>query len=330
MGRGISMAVLMAGLGLLVLCVNAHALWHGWSSRSWPTVPGTVILSGGRQENAGAADRTARTHHSADIVYTYAVNGLVQMGTQVAYRGAVSGLFASTNPVADRYSMGKEVSVACKPGDPAASVLEPGLTTSLAVDAVLGSLLLLAGLAGAFVARNARLNAIPAVTPSLKGLRKQKAEHAASEAELQVLDIVHGYSESVQDEHVYFASDIPARKLCNARARYAPHMESDEFPLVLIDDTAFGSAKAGVLITDRALYAKSTLEEPVCVPLAELYDVAHQNSLVSASIEHRGERIVDVSSPGEGVMEHIASMLRKIGRTLAAAELRQAKRSERE
>ena len=327
-GKGLWVSVLVAGLGLLVLCLNADGLWNGWCSRSWPTVPGTIALSAARRDDAQGTDPAARAQYSADIAYTYAVAGSAQKGTRVAYRGVVAGFLASAlapsaNAAADRYSVGKEVRVACKPGQPGTSVLEPGLTTSLVVDAVLGSLLLLVGLAGAIIARNARLNAITADVPSLDAIRKWKGERGAPEAELQVLDLVRRYAESIEDEHVFFASDIPARKLRNARSRYASGMAADEFPLVLIDDTAFGSAKAGVLITDRALYAKSTFEAPVCVPLAELYDVAHQSSLVSHTIEHAGGRIADVSSPSEAVMEHIASMLRKIGRTLAAAELSQ-------
>lgn len=327
MGRRFWAVLLMASLGLLVLSLNVGTLRDGWNSRSWPTVPGTIVSSVSRPEGAQGGSDTAR--HPASAAYTYAVDGVTRRGTRIAYRGVVAGLLASVlapsgDAAADRYSVGKEVNVAFKPGDPATSVLEPGLTTSLVVDAVLGSLLLLAGLAGALVAHHARLNASTADVPSLRAMRKWKQENGAAEAELQVLDVVQDYEESIQDEHIFFASNIPARKLRNAKARYASDMEADEFPLVLIDDTAFGSAKAGVLITDRALYAKFTLEEPVCVPLAELYDVAYQSSLVSQTIEHRGGRIVDVSSPGEGVMEHIASMLRKIGRTLAAAELSQS------
>jgi hypothetical protein len=318
----------MGVLGLLLLCLNAGGLRNGWGSRSWPTVPGTITSTVAQREDAEDADRSVRRPGST--AYTYAVDGVIWRGTRIAYRGVVAGLLASGDATADRHTAGKEVRVACKPGEPATSVLEPGLTASLVVDALLGSLLLVSGLAAALVARNARLNAIAAEVPSLDAIRKQKEERGASEAELQLLDIVRDYAESVQDEHVFFVSDIPARKLRNVRAKYASNMESDEFPLVLIDDTAFGSAKAGVLITDRALYAKSTLEEPVCVPLAELYDVAHQSSLVSETIEHRGGRIVDVSSPGEGVMEHIASMLRKIGRTLAAAELSRSRRVQAE
>lgn len=54
---------------------------------------------------------------------------------------------------------------------------------------------------------------------------------------------------------IYFGRAISEKKLTNAIASYANFAQGDRVVL-LIDDTAFGSAKHGLLMTDRAVYYK--------------------------------------------------------------------------
>jgi len=56
----------------------------------------------------------------------------------------------------------------------------------------------------------------------------------------------------------YFSFDygrlIPLRKLKNARKLYASYDTEKEFPLLLVDETFFRSAKKGILLTNLHLY----------------------------------------------------------------------------
>ncbi len=56
---------------------------------------------------------------------------------------------------------------------------------------------------------------------------------------------------------VFYHPAIPPRKLHNARAVHAAHLGPDETVAVLYDDTFFGSAKDGFLLTPRRLCWKN-------------------------------------------------------------------------
>jgi hypothetical protein len=81
----------------------------------------------------------------------------------------------------------------------------------------------------------------------------------------------------------YFDSEIPAKKLANARASFA--IPTSERVIVLVDCTVFGSAKDGVAFGESGLYWKNMLE----LPLA-----CRWNDLAQATLKSPSED-VDVS-----------------------------------
>jgi hypothetical protein len=66
-------------------------------------------------------------------------------------------------------------------------------------------------------------------------------------------------------ETMYYHPAIPPPKLHNARAVHAAHHGPDETVAVLYDDTVFGGAKDGFLITPRRLCMKNFNDDPVAV-----------------------------------------------------------------
>jgi hypothetical protein len=54
--------------------------------------------------------------------------------------------------------------------------------------------------------------------------------------------------------NIYFADNIPQKKLDGAINSYANYDRKNETPVLLIDSTIFGSAKGGLLMTDSTLY----------------------------------------------------------------------------
>jgi hypothetical protein len=78
--------------------------------------------------------------------------------------------------------------------------------------------------------------------------------------EKTVISIVESYKAKLKSGSIFFAPNVPPKKLKNALNVYAGKAVFEEI-LVLIDCTVFGSAKDGVLITNERIYAHDTWGE---------------------------------------------------------------------
>lgn len=67
---------------------------------------------------------------------------------------------------------------------------------------------------------------------------------------------IEKYKNKISDEQIFFTPEIPSKKLKNA-IEYA-QIHENETVLMLIDDTVLGSAKAGMILTDSAIYMKGS------------------------------------------------------------------------
>ncbi|WP_342476596.1 zinc ribbon domain-containing protein [Paenibacillus sp. FSL H7-0350] len=67
-------------------------------------------------------------------------------------------------------------------------------------------------------------------------------------------------------------------KLANAKASYAPIQ--DEAPILLFDNTAFGSAKDGFLITDQNIYAHNMMAKGLSISLQGLQEMRLSGSAI--------------------------------------------------
>lgn len=76
-----------------------------------------------------------------------------------------------------------------------------------------------------------------------------------------IISIVENYKVRIKDDAIFFAPEIPPKKLSNALDAYAKEAVFEEI-LVLIDDTLFGSATEGALITDQHFYAHNLWSAP--------------------------------------------------------------------
>ena len=61
------------------------------------------------------------------------------------------------------------------------------------------------------------------------------------------------FSESGKASRIHGGTSIPSKKLDNARGKYAV-LDQCEQPVLLFDDTVFGSSKKGLILTDKALH----------------------------------------------------------------------------
>ena len=74
-------------------------------------------------------------------------------------------------------------------------------------------------------------------------------------------------------DKVYARPNIPHKKLEGAITSYAPGV-SPGAVLVLLDDTLFGGAKEGLLVTNDAIYCKQKFESPRRIAFSQVAEVA--------------------------------------------------------
>ncbi len=134
----------------------------------------------------------------------------------------------------------------------------------------------------------------------------------------EVKKLVEEYRSSIRDGRVYFAPDIPNRKLRNALRTYAAGSEQEE-PLILIDNTAFGGAKDGALLTTRKIYAHNILESGQCVPLEAMRSVTFVEGLTDR-VFINDAKFLETNFPGEPAMRAFVEMLRKIAELFGHAQ----------
>lgn len=72
---------------------------------------------------------------------------------------------------------------------------------------------------------------------------------------------------------LYRYPDIPYKKLVGAIGAYAPGVKPDDV-LVLVDDTVFGSAKDGLLVTREGIYSKKSFQQPQMVRFTDIRAIA--------------------------------------------------------
>jgi hypothetical protein len=106
------------------------------------------------------------------------------------------------------------------------------------------------------------LNFTSGVNPALPEIPAGKKSHYESQFgwELSPYDlaIINSWHKELEGkESIFTYPEIPAKKIQNAKAQYA-FLREDEFVIGLQDSTAFGSAKAGFLVTNKSIYWRST------------------------------------------------------------------------
>lgn len=106
--------------GLFVVWLGIGDVLDGHASTDWPTVPGEVTES--FVETHSDDDGTT---YSAEVRYTYTVDGEPLRGDRVAFSVWNAG-HAKARAIVDTYPVGRTVDVHYEPSDPTNAVLVPG------------------------------------------------------------------------------------------------------------------------------------------------------------------------------------------------------------
>ena len=180
----------------------------------------------------------------------------------------------------------------------------------------------------ALTARLAELGAsLRALTESVEPPQIEKALRNGGLAEERLPDIVSRLREVLRTHQaqgvqtieelvfctfsrgaVSLAPDIPAEKEANALAVHQAHLPSSERVLALYDDTLFGSAKDGFLITERRLCWKKIVMPPNFLLWEELPYLDVQ--LAGGKITMRGPD--DITATNQDVITALFSFLGKV------------------
>lgn len=84
---------------------------------------------------------------------------------------------------------------------------------------------------------------------------------------MEMRDIYRKYR--LDNSRIFHDGEIPERKLSNALNAYAKEIVPDEV-LILIDDTVFGGAKEGMLLSKKGLHSHSKFEQPRFIEISQI------------------------------------------------------------
>lgn len=123
--------------------------------------------------------------------------------------------------------------------------------------------------------------------------------------------LLSGLASQVGDKAVYCKGNIPAKKSQGAISAYAQAVTPDQI-LVLVDDTVFGSATDGFLLTQDAVYARNMGENPRKLPLVDIETVAFNSGRLGRSISINDSFLLRLNMPGNEALQRLAQFIEQL------------------
>lgn len=99
--------------------------------------------------------------------------------------------------------------------------------------------------------------------------------------------IMKNYSFIDKNTSIFIFNMIPQKKLMSAIMSYANDADPKD-AVLLFDDTVFGSAKVGLLLTVDKIYSKESFEHPKIFDLDKIKDVKIESSMMKKSLYVNG------------------------------------------
>ena len=111
-------------------------------------------------------------------------------------------------------------------------------------------------------------------------------------------------------DNIYFAPVIPNKKLQGAMS-YLPHGVSPNDILMLIDDTVFGSAKAGMCLTAKGIFYKASFEDEQAYLFEHIQQVEADIGMITSSILINGQDELNFTQLDKGVVRTLVAFLKE-------------------
>lgn len=99
---------------------------------------------------------------------------------------------------------------------------------------------------------------------------------------------------------------IPVKKLKRAKQSYGQNLKEDEVIVLLYDGTAFGSAKEGLLLTNRKIYFKNVFKPSESLALSEVASFSTKSWLEFNINLRNGEIITIITSDTTKTVEKMS------------------------
>jgi len=130
--------------------------------------------------------------------------------------------------------------------------------------------------------------------------------------------IISQHRSGLQDKRVFLAPNIPAKKLSRALATYAHGVKPDDV-ILLIDDTLFGGAKEGLLVTADHIYGHDIAEEPVLATLATAHNIHISPAVLCRKFMVNGDVFIELSQPEKNIDDELVAFLKALQAAAAGA-----------
>lgn len=107
------------------------------------------------------------------------------------------------------------------------------------------------------------------------------------------------------DTNIFIYPAIPEKKLKNALKSYTFGQVQPEEIVILVDDTVFGSAKDGLIITEKCVCGHTSFDKPFFINFSEIETLAHNKGKLIVN----GQQVCDLAVPGKAVCGALFSVL---------------------
>lgn len=105
-------------------------------------------------------------------------------------------------------------------------------------------------------------------------------------------------------EKIHKKPHIPRDKAYNAIASYCPDVNYDEIQL-LIDETVFGNAKVGIIITENEICGKENFCDPFRYSLSKVSSLFVKKSLMTSTLYINERQVIKLTQPSGGTLVHL-------------------------
>jgi len=103
-------------------------------------------------------------------------------------------------------------------------------------------------------------------------------------------DVVNSYGNTFIIDDEFLASN-KVKKLNNAIFAYASNLNKDEGILIIYDDTLFGSAKEGFIVTAVGIYSKASFEKPKFITWDEIKSITVEDKIITYQTTNNKENL---------------------------------------
>lgn len=127
----------------------------------------------------------------------------------------------------------------------------------------------------------------------------------------QINQILQQYRNKIIDDSIFLYPQIPVKKIDKAIAAYASNVNKDEI-IALIDNTVFGNASDGAVLTLTSLHVHNLWEEPRCIDLDGIESAIFVEGVLESSIHINDTKFLVSNTPKKTSMRLFTEMLREI------------------